>query len=75
MKIAVKADFKTKNFCISRSYTRFIEKEINLVNCKFFQKIFVLFIAFSTILLFPDSPRQLGNICKSYNSKIICNVW
>ena len=75
MKTAVKPDLKTKTFSISRSYTRLVEKEISLVSFKFYQKLLVLLIAFLTILIIPESPRELGNICESYNSKKICNVW
>ena len=75
MKTAVKPDLKTKTFGISRSYTRLTEKEISLVNFKFYQKFLVLLISFLTILIIPESPRELGNICESYNSKKICNVW
>ena len=75
MKTAVKPDLKTKTFGISRSYTRLIEKEISLVSSKFYQKLLVLFISFLTILIIPESPRELGNICEIYNSKKICNVW
>ena len=75
MKTALKPDLKSKTYCISKSYSRLIEKEISSNNFKFYQKLFVLLISFSTILIFPESPRELGNICKSYNSKKICNVW
>ena len=75
MKTAVKPDLKIKTFGISRSYTRLTEKEISLVNFKFYQKFLVLLISFLTILIIPESPRELGNICESYNSKKICNVW
>ena len=75
MKTAVKPELKTKSFRISRSYTRLIEKEISLVNSKFYQKLLVLLISFLTILIIPESPRELGHICESYNSKKICNVW
>ena len=75
MKTAVKPELKTKTFGISRSYTRLIEKEISLVSSKFYQKLLVLLISFLTILIIPESPRELGNICESYNSKKICNVW
>jgi len=75
MKTAVKSDLRSKTFDISGSYTRLIEKEINLVSIKFYQKLLVLFISFLTILIIPESPRELGNICESYNSKKICNVW
>ena len=75
MKTAVKPDLKSKTFCISKSYDRLIEKEISFVNFKFYQKLFVILIAFLTILIFPESPRELGNICENYNSRKICNVW
>ncbi len=75
MKTALKSDLKSKTFSIRKSYPRLIEKEISLVNLKFYQKLFVLLIGFSTILIFPESPRELGNICKSYNSIEKCNVW
>ena len=75
MKTALKPDLKSKTYCVSKSYSRLTEKEISLINFKFYQKLFVLFISFSTILIIPDSPRELGNICESYNSKRVCNVF
>ena len=75
MKTALKPDLKSKTYCISKSYSRLKEKEISLNNFKFYQKLFVLLLSFSTILIFPESPKELGNICESYNSKVICNVW
>ena len=75
MKTAFKPDLKSKTFCVSKSYSRLTEKEISLINFKFYQKLFVLFISFSTILIIPESPKELGNICESYNSKRLCNVF
>ena len=75
MKTAIKPDLKSKTFCVSKSYPRFVEKDAWLVNFKFYQKLFVFFIAFSTILIFPESPKELENICEDYNSRKICNVW
>ena len=75
MKTALKPDLKSKTYCNSKSYSSVTEKEICLINFKFYQKLFVLLISFSTILIFPESPRELGNICESYNSRKICNVW
>ena len=75
MKTALKSDFKSKTFLISKSYPRLIEKEMSLVSLKFYQKLFAFLLAFSTILIFPESPNELENICESYNSKKICNVW
>ena len=76
MKAEVKPILKSKTFCVRKSYTRLKEKEIStVVNLKFYQKLFVLLISLSTILIFPESPNELGNICEAYNSRKICNVW
>ena len=75
MKTVLKPDFKSKTFFVSKSYPRLIEKEVSLVNFKFYQKLFVFLLAFSTILIFPESPKELASICESYNSRKICNVW
>ena len=75
MKTAIKPDLKSKTYCISKSYSRLKEKEINYINFKVYQKLFLLLISFSTILIFPESPRELGNICENHNSRKICNVW
>jgi len=75
MNTACEADLKSKTFCISKSYTRLVEKEVSLISFKFYQKLFLFIISFSTILIFPESPRELENICESYNSRKICNVW
>jgi len=75
MKTVVKPVLKQKTSRISKSYTRLIEKDSSQSDFKFYQKLFVLLISFSTILIFPESPRELGNICESYNSKNSCNVW
>ena len=76
MKTVVKPDLKQKTSCIGKkSYVRLIEKDISQFDFKFYQKLFLLLISFSTILIFPESPRELGNICESYSSKNSCNVW
>ena len=75
MKTAVKPDFESKTFSISKSYIRLKDKQPCSTNCKFYQKLFVLLVSFSTILIFPESPRELGNICENYNSRKICKVW
>mgnify|MGYP000279792927 CR=1 FL=1 len=75
MKAALYLDLKSKTFFQSKSYTRFREKEIGFVDFKFYQKLFIVLISLSTILIFPESPKELENICESYNSKKLCNVW
>ena len=75
MKTALKPDLKSKTLCVIKSYPPLIEKEVSLVNSKFYQKLLVFLLALSTILIFPESPKELENICKSFNSRKICNVW
>jgi len=74
MKTAFVPNLKSKNFCISKSYPLLVEKEVSLISFKFYQKLFVFIISFSTILIFPESPKELENICEAYNSRKICNV-
>ena len=74
MKIAVKPDIKSKTFSNSKGFTLRTEKESSLFGFQFYQKLFVVLISLSTILIFPESPRQLEDICETYNSKKICNV-
>ena len=75
MKTVVKPNFKLKTSFISESYSFLREKEIFLNDSKFYQKLFVVLLSMSTILIFPESPRELENICQTYNSRKLCNVW
>ena len=76
MKTAVKLDLKSKTFYGSKSYcSRLKEKELITVDYKLYQKLFVILISLFTILIFPDSPKEMENICETYNSKKLCNVW
>jgi len=75
MTTALKPDLKSKTICISKSYPLFVNKEVSIFNVKFYQKLIVFLIAFSIFLIFPESPKELENICESYNSRKICNVW
>ena len=75
MKTAVKPDLKLKTFSNNKSFNFLIEKETNVVDLKFYQKLFIVLISLSTILIFPESPKELENICENYNSRKLCNIW
>ena len=75
MKTVLKPDLKSKTFCVSKSYPRLIEKDVSLVKIKLYQKLFIFLMSISTILIFPESPSELENICDRYNPTRICNVW
>ena len=75
MKTAVKPNLKSKTFCSSKIYIRLKEKETGYFNSKFYQNLFVIIISLAAILIFPESPRNFENICETYNSRRMCNVW
>ena len=75
MKTVVKSDLRSKTFYISKNYTHLRVKESNLYDSRFYQKLFVVLISLSSILIFPESPRELENICQFHNSYELCNVW
>ena len=75
MKTAVESDLKFKTFSTSKSYICLNEKEKGYFEFKFYQKLFVVLISLSTILIFPETPREMENICEFYNSKKLCNVF
>ena len=75
MKATFKSALKPNSFCCNESYIRLKQKESSLVNFKFYQKLFIVLVSLSIILILPESPRELENICEDYNSIKICNVW
>ena len=75
MNTALKPDLKSKTFCSIKSYNCLREKEkICLIDSRFYQKIFIVLISMSTILIFSETPRELENICEKYNSRNSCLV-
>ena len=75
MKAALKTDLKSISFSSRKSFTRLRDKEINLIDFKFYQKLFIFLVSFSIILIYPESPRELGNTCENHNSRAMCNIW
>ena len=75
MKTVFKTELKSKTYCVSKRVISSREKEISLVNIKFYQKLFVISLLLSTFLIIPESPRELENICNNYNSRELCNIW
>jgi len=74
MKIALRPDLKSKTFFSSKNFARPREKEISLVDFRFYQKLFAVLISLSIFLIFSESPKELGDICEIYNSSKSCNV-
>ena len=55
--------------------TQKVNNSANLIDLKFYQKLFLVLVLLSTILIFPESPKELETICQYYHSRQICNVW
>jgi len=75
MNTTFKTDLKSKTSLNIKDSNRQREKEINLVDFRSYQKLFVVLISMFIILIIPESPRELGNICEVYNSRNSCNIW
>lgn len=78
MKTLIKPEAELRAVFIRNQTSPFIKKaksSKNIIDFKFYQKLSVLLIALSTFLIFPESPKELENVCKSYFSRISCNVW
>ena len=75
MKTAIRPSLQLKSVPNIKGFYPLRKEETRLINYKLYQKIFVVIISFSTILIFPESPRELESICETYNSTKLCNVW
>ena len=75
MKTAIRPSLQLKSVPNIKSFYPLRKEETRLIDYKLYQKIFVVIISFSTILIFPESPRELESICETYNSTKLCNVW
>jgi|TARA_B100000073_G_scaffold38387_1_gene28824 hypothetical protein len=75
MKLTFKSALKPNSSCCHENYISLKQKESSLVNLKFYQKLFIVFVSLAIILILPESPRELENICEDYNSIKICSVW
>tara|TARA_B100000579_G_C22461697_1_gene679236 strand:- start:359 stop:595 length:237 start_codon:yes stop_codon:yes gene_type:complete len=52
-----------------------VNNEETLIDFKFYQKLFLVLTVLSTILIFPESPKESEIICNFYHSQRICKVW
>ena len=75
MKTAVKPEVQSKTFCCCKIYIPIKKGDNCLIDFKFYQKLLVVLISLSTILIFPESPIKMEKICENYNSTKSCNVW
>ena len=62
---------RKRNFYLTQK----VNNSANLIDLKFYQKLFLVLVVLSTILIFPESPKELETICQYYHTRQICNVW
>ena len=62
---------RKRNFYLTQK----VNNSANLIDLKFYQKLFLVLVLLSTILIFPESPQELETICQYYHSRQICNDW
>ena len=78
MKTLIKPESKLENFLIKNQTCHIQENtnsSITSIDRKFYQKLFMVLSAFFTLLIFPESPKELETVCESYYSNNRCNVW
>tara|TARA_B100000900_G_C20434531_1_gene656413 strand:+ start:168 stop:404 length:237 start_codon:yes stop_codon:yes gene_type:complete len=78
MKTLIRPEVNLKSLRIRNKIHHHIENENSAtkeIDSKFYQKLIVVLISFSLILIFPESPKDLEVVCNSYYSRQICNVW
>tara|TARA_B100000945_G_C19984530_1_gene413657 strand:- start:81 stop:320 length:240 start_codon:yes stop_codon:yes gene_type:complete len=79
MKTLTRPQIKLKTYTVdNRNATsatgKLISSKTN-IDFKSYQKLFVLFIAFCTFLIFPESPKDFEVVCKTKNYISTCDVW
>ena len=78
MQTLIYTELKLKSVNFDNSSYQFKEKSNNLkfgIDSKFYQKLFLIFIASSIFLIFPESPKDSESLCKKYHSAEACIVW
>ena len=79
METLTRPQIKSKTFRVdNRNATSITAKLISSktnIDIKSYQKLFVLFIAFFTFLIFPESPKDLEVVCKTKHYVSACEVW
>ena len=78
MNTVIYPEVKIKALTYRKKAFHLVQKDNNSIfvfDCKFYQKLFLILISVSTILIFPESPEEIEIVCKSHYTKEICNVW
>ena len=78
MKTVIKSQVKTiirEDKTKPLLYAEMKNNSVPLKDFKFYQKLLVVLVSLSAILIFPESPKEMEIVCKSYYPQRLCNVW
>ena len=78
MQTLIQPEVKLKIASSDKSNCQIKKKSNNSISepeSKFYQKLFVILLAFCTFLIFPESPQDAEALCKKYRSQESCMVW
>ena len=74
----IQPEVKLKIASFDNSTWKVKEKSKNskfVLNFKFYQKLFLIILTSSTLLIFPESPKNSEDLCNKYHSIGVCTVW
>ena len=74
--IQPKVKLKTASFDNStfQLKAKFTNSKLGL-DCRFYQKLFLILLASCAILIFPESPKSFQVLCEKYHSSKACIIW
>ena len=78
MKSLTKSKTKIDTFKHRNGNLRLVQKVNNsetFIDFRFYQKLFLVLTVLSTILIFPESPKEAEIICNFYHARHTCNIW
>ena len=78
MRILIQPEQKLKKAKFDNSPCKVKEKSSKskfVFDFQFYQKLFLIFLASFTFLIFPESPKNSEILCKKYHSIDACIVW
>ena len=78
MQTLIHPNVKLKTVSFDNSTFKVKEKLNNSklsLDCKFYQKVFPIFLASCAFLIFPESPKNSEVVCEKYYSAKACIVW
>ena len=78
MQTLIQPKVKLQKASLDNSTFKLKEKFTNSkhsLDCRFYQKLFLILLASCSILIFPESPKSFQVLCEKYHSSQACIIW